>query len=296
MVRLFLYQVIFTAVMQTAFGRGPDEVPGSPIPPLPDPVAKRDSFQTAATPYDPLPLLPYASAAESEPLLRTYDYGNVYIPSETAEYSDVWTSTEMRQACEYVIDFSRRSAMTTAAEGQSFVTRLSELPTNEMRSWLESYLSRREYLAYQHEVDEAARKLMLEHALSRQDAMRQAAENVSNLRSQAMEAARENQSLSEDPAAQKRLQRQSAISSQLVQRFNPFEAVFDPSSPTGYSRKVAGAMSLPGDLPRGDAANFSEPGASAPITPSPVAPAAPAGVAPPAPGAAAVPAAVAPAA
>jgi hypothetical protein len=294
MVRLILYQMIFTAVMQTAFGRSPDEVPGSPIPPLPDSVAKNESYQVSTTPSELQPLLLRSSQAESEPALRAYDYGNVYIPSEAVEYSDVWTSPEMHEACQHVIDFSRRSAMTTAAEGQSFVTRLSELPTDEMRNWLESYLSRKEYLAYQHEVDEAARKLMLEHALSRQDAMRQAAENVSNLRSQAMEAARENQSFSEDPAATRRLQRQSAISTQLVQRFNPFEAVFDPSSPTGYSRKVAGAMSLPGDLPRSDPANFSEPGASAPSAPSPVAPAAPSGVAPPAP-AAAAPAAVAPA-
>jgi hypothetical protein len=38
--------------------------------------------------------------------------------------------------------------------------------------------------------------------------------------------------------------------------YNPFECVFDPSSPRGYRREVAAAMSLPGDLPRNDARNY----------------------------------------
>jgi hypothetical protein len=298
MARFLLFQVIFVAVMQVAAGRSPDEVPGSPIPPLPESARGNESYQTATSGGELSALVPHLSTIESEPSLRAYDYGNVYIPSDAVESSDVWTSTEMHKACEHVIDFSRRSAMTTTAEGQKFVTRLSELSVDDMRKWLECYQSRQAYLSFQREVDEVARQLMLEHALGQQDAMRQAAENVSKLRSEAMEAARENQLLSDGPAALRRLQRQSAISSQLVQQFNPFEAVFDPSSPTGYSRKVAGAMSLPGDLPRGDPANFSEPGASAPSVPAPVAPAAPGAATPlgAAPAATVAPAPAAPAA
>ena len=47
-----------------------------------------------------------------------------------------------------------------------------------------------------------------------------------------------------------------AVVIDVTQRFDPFEAVFDPSSPRGYGRRVGAAMSLPGDLPRSDPRNF----------------------------------------
>jgi hypothetical protein len=153
-----------------------------------------------------------------------------------------------------VVEFSRRSAHTSPQEGQQFLQQLSKLPPNKMQSWLKRYQERRLRIALEREVEQLARQLMVERALNRQEAMRQAFAHVSQLRAGAAEAMQMQRQL----GPTRLMPRGDILAEHAWPAYDPLEAVVDPASPRGYRRRVAGAMSLPGDLPPDDPRNFIE--------------------------------------
>ena len=269
MVRTLLFLLAFVAAQfaagLAAYGRSPAEVTGSPIPPLHEPAPKGVSpapqEQRAFVTNPLMPGAAFGTNARASLPVTIIPQGDDVAKTNTAaiERSEIWESDEMLKAREDVADFSRRSAQTNPGEGEKFLTRLSQLSPDEMRNWLERYQARRMGISLERDVEQMARQLMLERAINRQEATRQAYARVSNLRREATEAAQAQYLVEQLYAQQARLPRDYSPSYAMPWIFDPLDAIdaiCDPSSPRGYGRRVAGAMSLPGDLPPNDPRNF----------------------------------------
>lgn len=160
----------------------------------------------------------------------------------------------MLEARNAVMEFSRRSAQTSPAEGQQFLARLSQLPPAEMRDWLQRYQARQRNISRGQEVERMARQSKVERTIRQQEAIRDAAANVAELRSRAAEPTAAQLQWFIPPKATGPQPYGGSFS--LTRSYNPFEVVIDPMSPRGYRRRAAAAASLPGDLPRSDPRNF----------------------------------------
>jgi hypothetical protein len=254
--------VMTTAI--AAHGRPPDEIAGSPVPPLKESVRQPVTRATNILPGINLPVNPKPVAKPAQrpinlpvaakPQLKKPAAAKEIQPAEEVPVpyattpEEIWAAPEMIEAREVVAEFCRRSSQTSPKEGEEFLAKLKSLPTKEMRAWLVRYKRLRLHQYLEAETEKLARQLMVDHAMSRQDAVRQAAANISQQR---MEA-----NASGLPFMTHRKRQSIVIITET--NYNPFEPVTDPMSPQGYKRRVAAAMSLPGDLPRGDPRNFIE--------------------------------------
>lgn len=261
MVRNFLALMLLAsqlAVASVAYCRPPDQVVNSPIPPLKEPAPRRATRPVAKAPNvdRTLPPLPPQQPAGAKPQADVATKDNARRPDDyLTQQTDIWNSPVMREARQLVIEFSRRSAQTSPREGEQFLDQLSKLPPAEMQSWLRRYLERRNKIALEREVEQFARQLMVERALNRQEAMRQAFAHVSQLRA---EAAAAMQMRRQTLAGQANGYPEDSQLLDLGPVYHPLDATTDPMNPRGYARRVAGAMTLPGDLPRDDPRNFIE--------------------------------------
>jgi hypothetical protein len=271
MVRAFLLPVIFAsqlAVGQLASGRSPDEVVNSPIPPLEEQVQRKAAQNAVKAPVEqrilfPIPPAPRTLAKPNNVTARE-DATENEKPRSPQDYlteqTDIWNSPAMREARMFVMEFSRRSARTSPAEGEQFLQRLSALSPAKMRSWLEKYQERRLNVAVQRSIEELARRLMLEHALNRQEAMRQAAAHVSQLRAEAAEAMRMQRMA--QIAAGRGMHREDVWTLDLRPVYDPMYPTLDPAMQMAEEilgvpiEQAAAAASLPGDLPRDDPRNY----------------------------------------
>jgi hypothetical protein len=263
MTRTLLLLMFVMATMSDAHGRPPDQIPGSPVPPLKEPARQPVARATSVLPGINLqaPSKPVAKPTlgtinlplPAKPQPKKPNAGKqaqqeeVPVPYATTP-EEIWAAPEMIEAREVVAEFCRRSSQTSPKEGEEFLAKLKSLPTKEMRAWLVRYQRLRLHQYLEAETEKLARQLMVDHAMSRQDAVRQAAANISQQR---MEA-----NASGLPFMTHRKRQSIVIITET--NYNPFEPVTDPMSPQGYKRRVAAAMSLPGDLPRGDPRNFIE--------------------------------------
>lgn len=248
-----------------AHGRPPDEIAGSPVPPLKEAVRQP---VTRATNVLPGINLQAPSKQVAKPAIGTINLPlrakhqpkkqdaakkesqpteEIPVPYATTP-EEIWASPEMIEAREVVAEFCRRSSQTSPKEGDEFLAKLKKLPTKEMRAWLVRYQRVRLTRYLEAETERLARQLMVDHAMSRQEAVRQAAANI---RQRRMEA-----NASGLPFMTHGRRQSIIIITET--NYNPFEPVTDPSSPQGYKRRVAAAMSLPGDLPPNDPRNFIE--------------------------------------
>jgi hypothetical protein len=249
-------------VCQLAYGRSPDQVVNSPIPPLKEPAARQSVRSRAIRPRNDriLPSLPLPKRVVIKPRNSAPTEEATRVPEDyLTEQTEIWNSPAMGEARSFVMEFSRRSAQTSAEEGDRFIQQLSVLSPSEMKSWLKRYQELRTKIALEREVEQFARQLMVEYALTRQEAMRQAFDHVSQLRAQATVAAQMQQ---QGIAVQSdRLNRGELI---LVLRptYNPMSPVIDPAMRKTEEilrvpiAQAAAAASLPGDLPRDDPRNY----------------------------------------
>jgi hypothetical protein len=172
------------------------------------------------------------------------------------EQTEIWNSPAMREACSFIEEFSRRSAQTSPAEGEQFLKQLSKLPPTEMRAWLKRYLERRTKIALEREVEQFARQLMVERALNRQEAMRQAYSHVSQLRAEAAAA------MQIRPGIARSGYHQDTLTFIKPPAYDPMYPVVDPAMHMAEKilrvpiEQAAAAASLPGDLPRDDPQNY----------------------------------------
>lgn len=162
----------------------------------------------------------------------------------------------MGEARSFVMEFGRRSAQTSAEEADRFIQQLSTLPPAEMKSWLRRYQERRKKSELEREVDQFARRLMVEQTLNRQDAMRQASAEVSQLRAEAAAA------MQMRPGIARGGRRQDTLTFNLQPNYDPMYPVVDPAMHLAEKilrvpiEQAAAAASLPGDLPRDDPQNY----------------------------------------
>jgi hypothetical protein len=261
MMRTLLLLMFVLTLVVTAHGRPPDEILGSPIPPLKEPVRQPAPRAATMLPSVNLPTtakpttnpslpgnnLPFT---DKRPVSKKPAVAREPIDEGVKSYAttpeEIWASPEMVEAREVVAEFCRRSSQTSPKEGEQFLAKLQQLPAEEMRSWLVRYQQRRLHQYLEAETERLARQLMVEHAMSRQDAIRRAAANISQQRSIA--------NASGLPFMTHGKRHDVIITTGT--NYNPFEPVTDPMSPRGYKRRVAAAMSLPGDLPADDPRNF----------------------------------------
>ncbi len=242
---------------QQAWCRPPDQVAGSPIPPLQKPTPRRSVADTPSG-RDNLWLQwrqPARSKQPAQPAKKQTTEEQAKPRDDAEQYREdlqtLWDSREMQIAVATVKEFCRRAAQTSPAEGEQFLTKLAELSPDEQQDWLKRFQTRRLSVALGRQVDALTRQIRVERSLN---AGRRAALNVAEMRRQSTATAQA--SSTPKPFIQLPSLGVEAITEQFGVSYDPLEAVVDPVSPRGYRRKVAAAMSLPGDLPRSDARNF----------------------------------------
>ncbi|HEX6963952.1 MAG TPA: hypothetical protein VF175_18940 [Lacipirellula sp.] len=273
----------FFFAADVAWGVPPDQIHNSPIPSLAAPELRPNWRRPAEQQTPPAPgaiaELPVGGAAAAtrgraaqQPAPRGADNGVApagegtpgnYPEEEEVDYdalrAEIWSSPEMREAREFVMEYARRSAQSSEQEGRQFLERLSQLSPDAMRSWLDRYQQQRMRLSVGRAAQENARQLGLENALIRQNETRQAFANINDYQTAAAEWARVNiqsrNEASQELRNARSFQRDITVLNDLQQDFNPFYPTFDPMTPP---RRVAAAVSLPGDLPPGDPRNFIE--------------------------------------
>lgn len=267
------------AAGQGAWCRAPDEVAFSPVPPLEQTLQQRATraaagnlLPTGVGPAHERVLLPPPAASaksvdfNSRPQMPCPQQGDTEgahvegysLRSSNSQQLEIWNSPDMLEARNAVMEFCRRSARTSPAEGQQFLARLSRLSPDKMRLWLERFQARRTNASRGQELARKARQLAVEGAIRRQEAIRQTAQNIAEMRRQAAEPTEEQ--LSSKPRLEAAnyhyVPHGGPGSMGATLSYDPFSPEFDPSSPRGYARRVAAAMSLPGDLPASDPRNF----------------------------------------
>lgn len=179
--------------------------------------------------------------------------------SEEASRAAVWNSPEMQEARQYVLDYSERSARSSRTQGERYLREVSKLSAASMRQWLVQLQQRRGAMQGQQQLAEAARQATVEQALQKNHESRQAASHAQQAKAWMADYWQylidtEEANLEEAPLDRK-AKLAAALESQRLQ-FDPFAPATDPVSPDALTRYAA-AAALPGDLPRGDPANFS---------------------------------------
>lgn len=238
----------------------PDQVANSPIPSLePPPQIVLSRTAQAGLPERSRPQAKQ-KRLPSWPEQASVPVNEGEAKAKDSERAELWKSDEMKVARQAVMQFTRYSAKTSPKEGEEFLRRLSQLPTEEMQDWLERYEARRQANVRGREVGTQARQEAIDRSLDRIAGQQQpgmtAAALKANYALQARYEAEERARL-EASACRACPTSDQVLYWQLTRRrYNPFEAVTDPSTPRGYARKVGAALSLPGDLPRSDPRNF----------------------------------------
>jgi hypothetical protein len=178
-------------------------------------------------------------------------------PSEEQLRQELWNSDEMRDARTYVLQYSERLRGSSRSQGEQYLRRVAELPSAEMRRWLERLQQRRTFLEQQRRIAEQAQQWGIERALNQQYQSQQAGLNAQRARGWIIEVWQQqaaDRAIVDAAKIQRRGERAAQLDGQRLV-FDPFAPTLDPASPGAYERYAASA-SLPGDLPRGDPANF----------------------------------------
>jgi hypothetical protein len=213
-----------------------------------------------------------AAPKQAEPATAKDPYGD-QPTSDAADRAALWNSPEMREAREYVAEYSRRSARTSPQQVERYLQQVSQLPSPQMQQWLRELQAKRIANERQQAVAESARQLGLDHAMQRIGQSQQAGFNAQQMKTAMAEYAQMQsdlqQAAAEEPPVDRKAELAAAIAAQRLV-FDPFAPTLDPASPPARTRYAAAAV-LPGDLPRGDPANFSrgdDRGGAAPSVPS----------------------------
>ena len=220
---------------------------------------------TAQTPTEATPSSPYPAAEkpaeenseQTTPQTATDPYED-RLTTEAAKQAALWNSPEMLEAREYVVEYSRRSARTSTQQVERYLHQVSQLPSSAMQHWLQQLQARRAANEGQQKVAEAARQMSLEQARQRIEQSRQAGFNAQQMKmamAEFFELQKVEQAAADAASIDRKAELAAAVAAQRLV-FDPFAPTLDPASPDAYTRYAA-AAALPGDLPRGDPANFS---------------------------------------
>ena len=174
--------------------------------------------------------------------------------AEEAVRRAVWHSTEMVDAREYVLNYCERSARSSRAQGEQYLQRVSELSSEQMLEWLERLQHQRVGLEGRRQAEDAARSLSVGLATDRLRQSAQAGINAGQAKAWMAEAWQQTEELAAKATPSRRSSWGAALAGQRL-AYDAMAPSLDPASPPRSVRAMA-AASLPGDLPRGDPANF----------------------------------------
>ena len=175
--------------------------------------------------------------------------------AEEALRQAVWHSTEMLDARAYVLAYAERSTQASRAQGEQYLRRVSELSSKQMTEWLQRLQAQRAGLEGRRLAEEKARELSVGEAEERLRQAGQAGFNAQQAKAQLTDAWRQEQAELAVPGLSRLEKWAAALAGQRL-AYDPMGPTLDPASPPRSVRAMA-AASLPGDLPRGDPANFS---------------------------------------
>jgi len=189
---------------------------------------------------------PVAEPATSEPTGPTED--------QDAQRREIWESPDMQAAREYIENYASRSTRFTSKAAAVYLAKLERLSPSEMKAWLERFKLKQANLARAAEVARAGRQMAVDQAIARQQAVQQAYVNMKQAQSEA--ALLNRQRIAEQlqmgrEMASARDEFRSEQATALIHA-RDYRWIFDPP----YYTRVMAAATLPGDLPRGDPANF----------------------------------------
>jgi hypothetical protein len=246
-------QGVTTDTAETAATAVPGNMRSISAPPVGDMPAQDRASESGNSPPASYPQRGNADRSESPSLPRTEGERR---EAEEALRQAVWHSTEMLDARAYVLDYSQRLAGSSRSQGERYLQRVSELPSEEMTEWLRRLQELRAAQERQLRAEEEARQWSVERAVQRLQESQQAGFNAQRAKDWLGEYWHQQavqQALSPDSRAMREEERAAALAGQRL-AFDPFAPTLDPASPPRWVRAMA-AASLPGDLPRGDPAN-----------------------------------------
>ena len=174
--------------------------------------------------------------------------------AEEALRRAVWHSTEMLDARAYVLAYAERSAQSSRSQGEAYLRRVSELSSEQMTAWLQRLQAQRVGLERRRLAEEEARELSVGLAEERSRLAEQAGFNAQQAKAWLTDTWLQQAELA-TPGLSRLDKWAAALAGQRL-AYDPLAPTLDPTSPRRSVRAMA-AASLPGDLPRGDPANFS---------------------------------------
>jgi hypothetical protein len=175
--------------------------------------------------------------------------------AEEALRRAVWHSTEMLDARAYVLAYAERSARSSRAQGEQYLRRVSKLSSEQMTAWLQRLQAQRAGLEGRRLAEEEARELSVAVAEERLRLTAEAGFNAQQAKARLTDSWRQRQAELAAPVLSRQDQWSAAVAGQRL-AYDAMAPTLDPASPPRWVRAMA-AASLPGDLPRGDPANFS---------------------------------------
>jgi hypothetical protein len=159
----------------------------------------------------------------------------------------------MIEARSWVRDHSRRSVRFTPQDADAYLARLQQLSPQQMQQWLGRYRARQANLSRSQEVAKAARQLSISRARAWQQQVQRTYANMNIGKAQAALMAQDQyqaqSTLGGARAAGIAAERAAVVANRLD---NDYSWLWEPN----YYTQRAAAISLPGDLPRGDPRNF----------------------------------------
>jgi hypothetical protein len=186
---------------------------------------------------------------------RSSPEGAEQAAAEEALWRAVWHSTEMLDARAYVLAYAERSAQSSRSQGEQYLRRVSELSSEQMTEWLQRLQAHRGVLEGRRLAEEEARALSVAVAEERLRLAAEAGFNAQQAKARLTDSWRQRQAELAAPVLSRQDQWAAALAGQRL-AYDAMAPTLDPASPPRWIRAMA-AASLPGDLPRGDPANFS---------------------------------------
>lgn len=269
-----------------AYAAPPDEIPRAMAQPVGGAVSgSHDDERHAAA----VALLTQAAGTAGTPVDENYQRPDAIVSGEPtdAEREEaarlaVWNSEEMLEARRYALEVGKHSARSSEREAQAFLNRLSTLSSTQMTQWLQRLQAQRRGIALQRAIEDEAREARTEESLALLREQQAAREQIHQWQARSTGWLQSRFETERALTELRRGERADAIAAQRLQ-FNPFYPTLDPMTPPA---KVAGAVTLPGDLPRSDPRNFirgeegvdfgdgsvGTSGVAAPVAPSPAPP------------------------
>jgi hypothetical protein len=217
-------------------------------------AASQTSAQPPATTTTAKPVVAATTPTPIPPSSQRAPYEGQPAPEgiET-ERARIWNSPDMLKARQWIADNGRLSRRVTTQQTNQYLSRLQGMSPEQMQDWLKRFKAHQAAIARGHAIDVAARRTAIGQALVRQDARRQAFENINSGQTAAAMTQRFSLANQQEFA-------QEVVDSRAAYRTDAVATMFAGDDyrwlNLNHNAFAAAAAMVPGDLPAGDPANF----------------------------------------